>query len=75
MVKNKTKQNKKTTCQCRTLKRCCGVKFLGQKDSLEEKGRAGYPVQYSCLENPMDREVRQATVQVHRVSKIQTQLK
>ena len=31
------------------------------------------PVQYSCLENPMDREAWQATV--HRVTKSQTQLK
>ena len=31
------------------------------------------PLQYSCLENPMDRGVWQATV--HRVTKSQTQLK
>ena len=30
----------------------------------------GCPLQYSCLENSMDREARQATV--HRVSKSQT---
>ena len=32
----------------------------------------GYPLQYSCLENPMDRGAWQATV--HRVAKSQTQL-
>ena len=31
------------------------------------------PVQYSCLENPMDRGTRQATV--HRVTKSQPSLK
>ena len=36
-------------------------------------GGHGHPVQYSCLENPTDREVWQATV--HRVVKSQTQLK
>jgi len=32
----------------------------------------GYPLQYSCLENPMDRGTWSATV--HRVAKSQTQL-
>ena len=32
----------------------------------------GYPLQYSCLENPMDREAWWATV--HGVGKSQTQL-
>ena len=32
----------------------------------------GSPLQYSCLENPMDRGIWQATV--HRVTKSQTQL-
>ena len=32
----------------------------------------GIPLQYSCLENPMDRGIWQATV--HRVAKSQTQL-
>ena len=32
----------------------------------------GYPLQYSCLGNPMDREAWWATV--HRVAKNQTQL-
>ena len=35
-------------------------------------GRHGNPLQYSCLENPMDREAWRATV--HGVSVIQTWL-
>ena len=37
------------------------VRSLGWEDPLE-KGRA-YPLQYSCLENSMDRGAWQATVQ------------
>ena len=37
------------------------------------RGEHGYPLQYSCLENPMYRGVWQATV--HRVTKSQTRLK
>ena len=36
-------------------------------------GGHGNPLQYSCLENPMDRGAWQAIV--HRVTKSQTQLK
>ena len=36
-------------------------------------GGNGKPLQYSCLENPMDRGAGQATV--HRVAKSQTRLK
>ena len=36
-------------------------------------GGCGNPLQYSCLENPMDRGAWQAIV--HRVAKSQTQLK
>ena len=36
-------------------------------------GTHGYPFQYSCLENPMDREAWQATV--HRVTQCWTLLK
>ena len=36
------------------------VQFLGQEDPL--KKRTGYPFQYSCLGNPMDRGTWQATV-------------
>ena len=35
--------------------------------------RHGSPLQYSCLENPMDREAWQVTV--HRIAKSRTQLK
>ena len=37
--------------------------FLGREDTLE----IGYPLQYSCLENPMDRVAWWATV--HGVAK------
>ena len=37
------------------------------------RGRRGNPLQYSCLENPMDRGAWQAIV--HRVAKSWTQLK
>ena len=40
--------------------------FPGSGRSLEEG--SGYPLQYSCLENPMDRGAWQATV--HGVAKI-----
>ena len=36
-------------------------------------GRHGNPLQYSCLENPMDRGAWRATI--HRLTKSQTQLK
>ena len=36
-------------------------------------GGHGNPLQYSCLENPMDREAWQATV--HEITKSQTRLK
>ena len=41
---------------------------LGQENPLEE----GMAIQYSCLENSMDREAWQAII--HRVTKSQTQL-
>ena len=44
------------------------VQSLSWEDPLEE----GNPLQYSCLENPMDRGAWQATV--HWVAKSQTQL-
>ena len=44
---------------------------LGQEDSLG--GMNGNPLQYSCLENSIDRGAWQATV--HRVTKSQTHLK
>ena len=42
--------------------------ITGLERSLEEETRK--PLQHSCLENPMDRVARQATV--HRVTKSQT---
>ena len=42
---------------------------LGQEDPLEKERR---PLQYSCLENPMDRGAWRA--KVHGVAKRQTQL-
>ena len=36
------------------------IRFLGWKDSLEK----GNPLQYSCLEDPMDRGAWRATVHV-----------
>ena len=41
---------------------------LGQEDSLEKEN--GNPLQYSCLENPMEREVWQAAVYVVAQSRI-----
>ena len=48
-----------------------GIQSLGWEDPLEKKGN-GYPLQYSCLENPMNKEDWWATV--HGVSKSQTRL-
>ena len=50
---------------------------VGDMGSIPGLGRSlgggnGNPLQYSCLENPMDRGAWQATV--HRVPKIWTQL-
>ena len=50
----------------------------GDMDSIPGLGRSledgnGIPLQYSCLENPMDREACRATV--HKVAKSQTWLK
>ena len=47
------------------------VRFLGWEDPQEKEN--GHPLQYSCLENPLDRGAWQATV--HRVAKSWTQLK
>ena len=43
-----------------------GVRSLGQEDPLEEGN--GNPLQYSCLENPMDRGTWRATV--HRIAEL-----
>ena len=42
------------------------VRFLGQEDPLEEEIANGNPLQYSCLENPVDRGAWWATV--HRIA-------
>ena len=47
------------------------VRSLGCEDPLEEGGH-GNPLQYSCLEDPMDRGAWRATV--HGVAKSQTRL-
>ena len=46
--------------------------FISGSGRSTGKGHDG-PFQYSCLENPKDKEARQATV--HRVAKSQTRLK
>ena len=62
---------KEPICQIKRHERC-GVPSMGREDPLEE-GMAGNPLQYSCLENPMDRGAWQAMV--HRVPKSRTRLK
>ena len=51
--------SKEPVCQCRRLKRC------GFDPWVQRSPGAGHgnPLQYSCLENPMDRRVWWATVQ------------
>ena len=51
------------------------IRDVGSTPGLRRSpgGGHGNPLQYSCLENPMDRGVWQATVR--RVAKSQTQLK
>ena len=46
---------------------------VGRERGWEDRGGQGNPLQYSCWENPMDREAWWATV--HGVTKSQTQLK
>ena len=59
---------KEPTCQCRRHN-----KRHGFGSGRSPGGGHGNPLQYSCLENSMDREAWQALV--HRVTKNQTQLK
>ena len=63
-------RGKESDCQCRRLKRP-RASFPGLGRSPGEGH--GHPLQYSCLENPMDRGIWQA--RVHRVTKSQAQLK
>ena len=60
---------KEPACQCRRHKRHLCDPGLGRFPG----GGHGNPLQYSYLENPLDRGVWQATV--HRVAKSQTRLK
>jgi len=62
---------KKSACQCRRLRRrdASLIPELGKSPG----GRNGNPLQYSCVENHMDRRAWQ--VIVHGVSKNQTQLR
>ena len=60
---------KKPPCQCRRHKRCGFDPCPGRSPG----GGHGNPLQYSSLENPMDRGAWQATV--HRAAESQTQLK
>ena len=52
---------------------CDASSILGSEGSLEEGNDNGNPLQYSCLENPMDRGAWWATV--HGVAKSRTRLK
>ena len=67
-------KKKNPTCQCSRHKRLqdrIQGSIPGPRTSPE--GGHGNLLQYSCLENPMDREAWQATV--HGVTESQTQLK
>ena len=58
-----------------TLAKAGDIRDAGSISGLGRSsgGRHGNPLQYSCLENPMDRRAWQATV--HRVAQSRTQLK
>ena len=60
---------KEPACQCRRLRDAGSTPESGRSPG----GGHGYPLQYSCLENPMDRGAWQATV--HGVAQSQRQLK
>ena len=59
---------KEPACQCRRHKRPGSIPGLGRSPG----GGHGNPLQYSCLENPMDRGAWRAAV--HGVAKSRTQL-
>ena len=61
--------DKEPTCQCRRCKRCEFIPGLGRSPG----GGQGNPLQYSCLENSVDRGAWQATV--HRITNSWTWLK
>ena len=60
---------KEPVCQCRGGQR----QGFNSTSGRYPGGRHGNPLQYSCLENPMDRGAWQAAVR--RVTKSRTQLK
>ena len=60
---------KETACQCRTHMRHGSISGSGRIAGEEN----GNPIQYSCLENPMDRGAWR--VPVYRVTKSRTRLK
>ena len=60
---------KEPPCKARSIMRCGFNPELGGSPG----GGHGSPLQYSCLENPMDRGVRQTTV--HGISKSRSRLK
>ena len=60
---------KEPACQCRGHKSASSVPGSGRSPG----GGHGNPLQYSCLENPMDRGAWRATV--HGVTQSQTRLK
>ena len=60
---------KEPACQCRRLRDAGSIPGLERSPG----GGHGNPLQYSCLENPMDRGTWQATA--HRVTKNWTRLK
>ena len=62
-------KGKEPACQCRRHKRNGFDSWLGRSPG----GGHGYPLQYSCLDNPMDRGAWRATV--HGVTNSQTRLK
>ena len=64
--KKKEKKKKESTCNAEDLGL---IPWLGRSPGVGN----GIPLQYSCLENPMDRGAWQATV--HKVAHSQTQLK
>ena len=61
--------NKESTCNAEAAQAAVSISGLGRFPG----GGNGSPLQYSCLENPMDRGAWQATV--HRVAKSRTRLK
>ena len=56
-------------CQCRDVRDMGSIPGSGRSPG----GRHSYPLQYSCLENPMHRRAWPATV--HRVAKSRTRVK